>query len=131
MLSQEASQFLEKPLIARLSTIGEDGYPHTVPLWYVLDGEDIVIMSDRDTRKVKNALQNPKGAITIGGEPGDGGGYLLQGDWIVETDDDYVWMKRITCRYEPKERAESIIASWMNDDVVTMRLKVTKSIKVY
>jgi len=131
MLSQETSQFLEKPLIARLSTIGEDGYPHTVPLWFMLDGEDIVIISLTENRKVKNALQNPKASVTIGGTPGDEAGYLLQGDLIVAPDIDHTWTKRITYHYESKEAADKNLAEWTQKDLVTLRLKIAKVIKVY
>ena len=41
MLDDTIRAFLQKQLIARMSTIGADGYPHTVPVWFMLDGDDI------------------------------------------------------------------------------------------
>ena len=69
MLSKEIREFLRKPRVARLVTIGSDGYPHIVPIYFMLDGDYIIFGSDRDNRKVGNALTNPKGAVVIGGEP--------------------------------------------------------------
>lgn len=131
MIPEEARSFLQQPLIARLSTIEDSGYPHTVPLWYMLDGNDVVVMTDRDSKKVENALQNPKGAVTIGGEPAQGQGWMLQGSFAVDTDTGHAWAKRISHHYETPENAERLIASWKDDDIVTMRLKVSDVTKVY
>lgn len=84
LLDDQARAFLQKPLIARLSAIDPAGYPHTVPVWFMLDGDDIVIISTRDTRKVGYIIKNSKGAVTIGGDTNDGAGYLLKGELSVE-----------------------------------------------
>src|SRR5512134_4030190 len=99
MFSEAIREFLQKPLIARMSVIDGDGYPHTVPVWFKLDGDDLVVISVRDTRKVDYALANPKGALSIGGGPTDGGGYLIKGEWCVEPDPDFRWMKALTRYY--------------------------------
>jgi nitroimidazol reductase NimA-like FMN-containing flavoprotein (pyridoxamine 5'-phosphate oxidase superfamily) len=80
MISDSIREFLQKPLIARMSTIDPTGYPHTVPVRFALGGDDIVIISVRGTRKVDHILANPKGAVTIGGDPDDGAGYLIK--WV-------------------------------------------------
>ena len=55
MFDDVARRFFEKKFIARLSTIGSDGYPHSVPIWYMIDGDDLVFISDRTARKTRNA----------------------------------------------------------------------------
>jgi nitroimidazol reductase NimA-like FMN-containing flavoprotein (pyridoxamine 5'-phosphate oxidase superfamily) len=54
MFDSEARAFLERVFVARLATIGSDGYPHAIPLWYLLRGEEILLISERATQKVKN-----------------------------------------------------------------------------
>jgi nitroimidazol reductase NimA-like FMN-containing flavoprotein (pyridoxamine 5'-phosphate oxidase superfamily) len=84
ILSRQVRRFLQQPRIARLATIGADGYPHIVPIYFMLDGDDIVFGSDRDEQKVRNARRNRKGAVVIGGEPAtDEAGYMFQGDLSV------------------------------------------------
>ena len=129
--------YIRQPLIARMATLDDDGLPHVVPLWYVVeeDRDEIVIMTDRATRKAKNALARSQGAIQIGGDPtgepnGYTPGYLLQGEFVVTTDTDKAAMKRITRHYVPGERGEALINAWINDDVVEIRLRVTKIVKV-
>ncbi len=130
LLNDEAREFLKKPLIARLSTIGPDGYPHTVPVWFMLDGDDLVIISDRSTRKVGHIAANPKGAISIGGDSDDGGGYLIKGDLSIEEDPGDLWLKKITRHYEDEEQAEKDIAAWADLDIILIRLKPRRVYKV-
>jgi hypothetical protein len=113
-----------------MSTIDAEGSPHTVPVWFMLDGDDIVIISVRSTRKVGHILANPKGSIVIGGEPGDGGGYLLKGNFLVEEDPDDVWMKKLIYRYETGHKAEQDIIDWEPLDIIVLRLKVNSVSKV-
>ncbi len=85
ILTRAVRQFLSQPRIARLATIGPDGYPHIVPLYFMRDGDDILFGSDRDERKVRNALAHSQAAVVIGGEPAsDPAGYMIQGDLSVK-----------------------------------------------
>jgi PPOX class probable F420-dependent enzyme len=131
MYSDELHALMEKPLIARLATLSPDGYPHVVPLWYDVDGDDLVIISERATQKVRNLTANPKAAITVGGQPGDGGGWTFWGDMIVSDDTNHAWTTRITHRYEPKEEADKHLAEWRDFDMVVLRMKVKRFKKVF
>jgi PPOX class probable F420-dependent enzyme len=130
MFSDDARAFLQKPLIARMSTIGPDGYPHTVPVWFMLDGDDLVIIAVRSTRKVQHILSNPKGAVTVGGDPADGQGYLIKGDFSIEPDPDDAWTRKLTHHYEEAEQAEKDVADWADLDIIVLRLRPRQMIKV-
>jgi general stress protein 26 len=123
-------EFLQKPLIARMSTIDPKGYPHTVPVWFAPDGDDIVVISVRETRKVGHILANPKGAVTIGGDPGDDAGYLIKGEFSIEADPEDAWVRKMTYRYEAPEQAEKDIADWAELDIIVLRLKPEVVLKV-
>ncbi len=127
LLTRRVRQFLRQPRTARLATIGPDGYPHIIPIWFMLDGDDLVFGSDRDNRKVRNALANPKGAVVIGGEPEtDDAGYMIQGDLAIEEDPRRILLRRMMRRYEAGEEAED----WMQADMIVIRLKPRKVIRV-
>jgi general stress protein 26 len=125
-----AREVLSKPLIARMSTIDPNGFPHTVPVWFKLDGDDIVVMGVRSTRKVQHMRANTKGSIAVGGQPGDSGGYLIKGHWSVEEDPGKRWQRAITYHYEPKEQADKDLADWAGLDIIVMRLKSVQVLKV-
>jgi len=132
MLTSETRKFLEKPRIARLATIGADGYPHIVPIYFMLDGDDLIFGSDRDNRKVRNVLSNPKGAVVIGGERiADEAGYMIRGDLSIEDDVDHALTRRMLYRYETEEEAEKHFTEWKNSDIVLIRLKPNSIIRVW
>lgn len=130
MFDSKAREFLKKPILARLSTIDPNGYPHTVPVWFMLDGDDIVFISACDTHKVRNILANPKGAATVGGELTDSGGYLIKGDLSLEDDPNDDWVKKFCYHYEEKAKAEEDIADWADVNIVLLRLKPKAVLKV-
>ena len=131
MLSKEVRKFFQKPRIARLATIGADGYPHIVPIYFMLDGDDLIFGTERSNRKTRNALQNPKGAVLIGGElTVDDAGYMVQGDLSVEEDVNPEVTRRLIYRYEPKDKAEKSLAELENTEVVLIRLKPKSIIRV-
>ncbi len=131
MLTPETREFLDRKLIARLATLGADGYPHNVPIWYMLEGDDIVFISDRSTRKTKNLVANSKAAVVIGGDPDDGTGYMLRGDVSIEEDPEKAMTKRMTYRYETREEGDRLLELWKDDDIIIMRLKLKSVVKVY
>jgi general stress protein 26 len=113
-----------------MSTLDPDGYPHTVPVWFRLDEDDLVVISVSSTRKVGHIRANPKGAIAIGGDPADGGGYLIKGDFSIEADPDDAWVRKLTYHYEAPEQAEKDIADWADLDIIVLRLKPKVVLKV-
>lgn len=130
MFDDAARTLLQKPLIARLTTIGRDGYPHSVPIWFMSDGDDILFISDRAARKTQNALANPKGAVVVGGDHGDVG-YLVRGDFVIEDDRDQGVTHRMIDRYEDKASGDGLKEAWKNDDIVVIRLKPISVVKVH
>ncbi len=129
-LPDAARALLQKPVIVRMAVTDPNGYPHVVPVWFALDGDDVIIFGFRNTRKVDYIQANPKGAMQIGGDPA-GEGYLLKGDFSLEADVDHHWARLITYAYEPtKESAEKMLAEWTNTELIVIRLVVNKVIKV-
>lgn len=131
MLTPQVREFLQKPLVSRMSVIDPNGFPHTVPVWHATDGDDIVIISERGTRKIGYLAANPKGNLCVGGDTNDGEGYLIKGTYTAEEDPRSVWMRRLVDKYEPAERAASVFEDWkQNLDIIVLRLKITRVIKV-
>ncbi len=70
MPDEAAERRLRDERVVWLSTVDEDGFPHIVPVWYVWDGEAIVIFSKPGARKVRSMLRQPRVALALG-EPLD------------------------------------------------------------
>lgn len=130
MYTEEVREFLQRKLLARMSVVDFDGYPHTVPVSFIMDGDDVIITTVRNTRKVHYIRRNSKGAVTIGGESSEGAGYLLKGKFSLEEDPGLEWLKRTAYHHGKGERAERTIAEFSQKDMIIMRLRVLRVIKV-
>ena len=86
---QESHDFLDsKPGWITLSTIGSDGFPHTVPLGYFRLGDEILMGVRSRTRKLSNIRGNPKVSLLLesGKSRKDIKGLMIQGMATVHTD---------------------------------------------
>jgi nitroimidazol reductase NimA-like FMN-containing flavoprotein (pyridoxamine 5'-phosphate oxidase superfamily) len=89
MTDQEVKAFLDaKPGWIVLSTIGREGYPHSVPLGYFRLGDDVYIGCRAGTQKLKNIERNPKVSLVLesGSSRKDIKGVMIQGHATVHTD---------------------------------------------
>jgi PPOX class probable F420-dependent enzyme len=63
-------RMLRSESVVWLSTVGPDGQPHLVPIWFSWDGETVLIASKPHARKVANLRANPAVMLALG-EPDD------------------------------------------------------------
>jgi general stress protein 26 len=130
MFDERARHVLGQPVIVRMSTMTPEGYPHTVPVWFLLEGDELLVFAWAGTQKVKNVRANPRGNISIGGDPPGSPCYLVEGDWTVEADPDHAVAGRITRHYEGREQAEASLEAWKELELVALRLRPRRVIKV-
>jgi PPOX class probable F420-dependent enzyme len=50
---------------AKVATSGPDGQPHVMPVWFVLDGEDLVFTTGGDSVKGRNLSRDPRAAVVV------------------------------------------------------------------
>ncbi len=66
MTEEEVESFLDnKPGWMILTSIGQDGYPHTIPIGYFRDGSRIFMGCRDNTQKVVNIERNPKVSLSL------------------------------------------------------------------
>ena len=91
MTQLEVEQFLDsQPGWMTLSTVGVDGFPHSVPLGYFRDGASVYLGCRDKTQKVVNIERNSKVSLCLesGSSMTDIKGVLLQGRAFIVRDDD-------------------------------------------
>ena len=103
MTPEELQEFLgAKEHWIVLTTIGQDGFPHSVPLGYFLYRGDIISGCKPATQKVKNVERNPRVSLLLENgraNPGHLKGILLRGEArIVRDDAERLELKREACR---------------------------------
>ena len=65
MSKEEIDDFLSGRWVARLATIGQDGYPHVTPLWYYWDGQCLYVSLTRNRKPFKDLARNPRCSVVI------------------------------------------------------------------
>ena len=69
MTSQEIRAFLTHGTrTAKLATSGANGQPHVMPVWFALDGEELVFTTWGDSVKGRNLRRDPRAAIVVDDE---------------------------------------------------------------
>lgn len=124
-LSDEVRAFLEVPRFAVVATIGDDGAPHQAVVWYLLDGDTIVVNSADGRRWPADLRRDPRVEITVE----DGYRYVQLGG-SVEVDDepgraqaDIAAMARRYHADDPAEAERLIVDRFRRQHRVSFRLR--------
>jgi len=64
-LSQKEVDFLRSNDLCRFATASRKGVPHVVPVSYIWDQDNVYIVTDYGTRKLKNLRENPHAAVLV------------------------------------------------------------------
>lgn len=67
---------LNAELIIWLTTVGTDGTPQPSPVWFLWDGQTLLIYSQPNTPKLRNIERNPKVALNFDSD-GQGGDIII------------------------------------------------------
>lgn len=128
---EEIQAFLDVARIAYLSTIDNQGYPHTVPVWFAPDDGTLIFNSGKNRARLIHIQANSKVAVTIGGNSGDSEGFLIKGDATIEVDPSHAQLMQIARRYILDEKAlNGFLKNTEQEERVILRLTPTKIIRV-
>lgn len=66
MTSEERHAFLlNDTRTGILSTVLADGGPHATPVWFTLDGEDVIFTTHHSSLKARHLRRDPRAALTV------------------------------------------------------------------
>ena len=109
MTREEALGFLAADTrTGKLATASTSGAPHVAPVWFVLDGEELVFTTHRETVKGRHLLANPRAALTVDVDRYPFDFVVVRGAVSLSTEPDELlaWATRIAERYVPAGKAE-------------------------
>jgi len=69
MLNDRIRTILDRELIGFLTAVNESGQPQAAPVWFVRDGDDIIVYNKSDTPRFAAIAANPKVSFTLRGDP--------------------------------------------------------------
>ncbi|MER5378851.1 PPOX class F420-dependent oxidoreductase [Streptomyces sp. NBC_00647] len=92
----------------KLSTVRADGSPHVTPIWFLLDGDDVVFNTAKDSVKGRNLARDGRVALCVDDDRPPFDFVVLEGRAVLSEDVDELrrWAARIGGRYMGEERAE-------------------------
>ncbi|GGS86511.1 PPOX class F420-dependent oxidoreductase [Streptomyces violaceus] len=93
---------------AKLSTVRADGRPHVAPVWFLLDGDELVFNTGENTVKGRNLARDGRVALCVDDDRPPYSFVVVQGRARLVRDLDEVrhWATRIGARYMGEDRAE-------------------------
>jgi PPOX class probable F420-dependent enzyme len=99
----EQRELLERERIVVVSTIGPRGWPHSMPLWYVLRDGEVWIYTYAKSQKVRNLERDPRATLLVetGHEYFELRGVEIEGEAEIHRDHDLVYelARELTLRY--------------------------------
>jgi len=92
---------------AKLATTRKDGRPHVAPVWFVLDGDDVVFTTGTNSVKGKALRRDGQVSLCVDDERPPFAFVLIEGRAEVSEDLDEMlrWATAIAARYMGEERA--------------------------
>ncbi|WP_233571085.1 PPOX class F420-dependent oxidoreductase [Nocardiopsis sp. Huas11] len=96
----------------KLSTVRTDGSPHVTPVWFLLDGGDIVLTTEKDGVKGRNLARDGRFALCVDEDRPPYAFVLLRGRAEISEDpaDLLRWGGLLGARYMGPDRSEEYAA---------------------
>ena len=112
----------------KLPTARADGGPHIAPVWFLLDGDDLVFNTGQNTVKGRNLARDGRVALCVDDERPPFGYAVLQGraelgDALPQVRE---WATRIAARYVGADRAEEYGARNGVPGQLVVRVRIDK-----
>jgi PPOX class probable F420-dependent enzyme len=108
----------------------KDGTPHVTPVWFVLDGDDVLFNTGRHSIKGRVLARDPRVSICVDDQVPPYSYVLLQAEASLVEDLDEVlrWATAIGGRYMGAERAEELGRRNAVPTEYLVRARITKVI---
>jgi PPOX class probable F420-dependent enzyme len=94
---------------AHLATVRSDGRPHVVPIWFVVDGKDLVFVTHSSSVKARNLRRTQYAAVSVDDPQPPFSFALVEGPVTLISDMEQVrhWGKLGAARYIGAEAAHA------------------------
>jgi PPOX class probable F420-dependent enzyme len=129
MSRERAYEFLaEGHRTGKLATTRADGAPHVAPIWFVIDGDDLLFNTGAETVKGKSLRRDPRAALTVDLEDPPYAFVTVEGTVTIETDPAMMLPHsiEISRRYMGDEQAEEFGRRNAVDGELLVRLHPTR-----
>jgi PPOX class probable F420-dependent enzyme len=85
---KHAEERLRSDKVAWLTTVGSDGRPYTVPVWFLWEGNSVLFFSQPNKQKVRNLHKNARVTLAIDDTKGGDDVVVVEGTAVLLADQD-------------------------------------------
>jgi PPOX class probable F420-dependent enzyme len=100
---EEQRELLESERVVVVSSFGPRGWPHLMPLWYVLRDGEVWVYTYAKSQKVRNLVRDPRATLMIetGYEYAELRGVMIEAEAEIHHAEDLVYevAEQLTLRY--------------------------------
>jgi PPOX class probable F420-dependent enzyme len=131
MTSAEIHTFLaEASRIATIATVRPDGHPHAVPMWFVLDGDDVVLTTGSRSAKARHLRHEPRVSLSVDDDqPPYAFVSCLGIATLQHRPADLVdWTTRVARRYVGEDAAAEVGRRNAEYDDLVVRVRITSAV---
>jgi PPOX class probable F420-dependent enzyme len=114
----------------KAAIVRADGSTHVTPIWFVLDGDDVVFTTDSNSLKGKALRRDPRLAICVDDQEPPYAYVMIQGTATISDDPGELlkWATVLGGRYMGADRAEEYGTRNAVPGELLVRLRITKVI---
>lgn len=107
-----------------LAVTREDGQPHVTPVWFVLDGDDVVFTTAKEGLKGRRLARDGRAGLSVDDAAPPYSFVVVRGTVELTDDPDAksTWATRIAARYMGQDQAEAFGRRNSGDDEWLCRL---------
>jgi PPOX class probable F420-dependent enzyme len=103
---------VQKPYIATLATVREDGSPHTAPVWYRYEDGAFLVLTEGSSVKARNIRRDPRVELCIDDrERAPYHTVIVRGRATIEPYPGDAWRLALAVRYLGEERGRRYVES--------------------
>jgi len=122
------AQALDSALIGFLTAVNQGGQPQTSPVWFIRDGDTLVVYNKADTPRLGSIASNSQMAFHLRGDSQGRGAVLLEGRAVAAPDlgPSYELTVYVEKYQEEMERIGWTPKTFHDDYPVPIRIEITR-----
>jgi PPOX class probable F420-dependent enzyme len=126
-LTPAQREFLEEKRFAVVGSKNPDGSPHIAVMWYLLDGDEIIVNSALGRKKDRNLAEDPRMSVIV-----EDGYRWLRVDGTARIDHDQATaqadIRRLASRYheDPRKVEELMTSRFSKQHRISYRLPIRR-----
>lgn len=110
MTKQEIKDFLSQSRrTGKVGVVRSDGRPHVTPVWFILDGEDVVFTTWHESIKARHLKRDPRICLCVDEETPPYSFVMVEGTAEISRNPDqlFFYARRIAGRYIGEDQADA------------------------